>query len=153
MILISFTFSLLAFANQSTTDLTNSCQHDETAFHCVKYVKNYDADTITVDIPNVHPLIGKQIGVRVAHIDTPEIKTKDSCEKAVGRIAQRLIENLLTNAKRVDLINVNRDKYFRVLADVYVDGKSIKDILLKNKLAYPYEGGKKKRLDWCNIKQ
>jgi hypothetical protein len=28
-------------------------------------IRNYDADTITFDIPNVHPLIGDKISVRV----------------------------------------------------------------------------------------
>jgi endonuclease YncB( thermonuclease family) len=112
-------------------------------------VKNYDADTITVDIPGTHPLIGKNVSVRVAHVDTPEIKTEDLCEKAAGRAAQRLIENILKNAKRIDLVNVERDKYFRILADVEVDGRSLKDILFKNELAYAYEGGTKQHPNWC----
>lgn len=127
----------------------DSCQHDAHAFRCVKYLKNYDADTITFNIPGVHPLIGEKISVRVAHIDTPEIRTKDSCEKTAGRTAQRLMESLLKKAKRIDLTNLQRDKYFRILADVIVDGQSIKDILLKNHLAYAYEGGTKRKLNWC----
>lgn len=125
------------------------CRHDATVFRCVKYIKNYDADTITVDIPNVHPLIGHHISVRVRHIDTPEIKGKFPCEKDAARIAKRLIENQLKNAKRIDLENVDKDKYFRILADVIIDGKPLKDILLKNNLAYQYEGGTKQKINWC----
>lgn len=125
------------------------CDHDATTFRCVKYLKNYDADTITFDIPNVHPLIGKKVSIRVLHIDTPEIKGKLPCEKDAARTAKRLIENLLKNAKRIDLENADRDKYFRILADVFVDGKNLKDLLLKNKLAYPYEGKNKMKIDWC----
>lgn len=127
-----------------------NCDHDATTFRCVNYVRNYDADTITFDIPGVHPLIGKNISVRVRHIDTPEIKGKLPCEKDAARTAKRLIENLLKNAKRIDLENVDKDKYFRILADVIVDGKPIKDILLKNNLAYAYEGETKQKLNWCN---
>lgn len=132
-----------------TASSNENCLHEKNAFRCVKYVKNYDADTITVDIPNVHPLIGHHISVRVRHIDTPEIKGKLPCEKDVARTAKRLIENQLKNAKRIDLENVDKDKYFRILADVIIDGKPLKDLLLKNNLAYQYEGGTKQKIDWC----
>lgn len=128
----------------------DTCAHDKTAFRCVKYIRNYDADTITFDIPNVHPIIGDKISVRVRHIDTPEIKGKLPCEKEAARSAKRLIENRLKNAKRIDLENVDKDKYFRLLADVIVDGKPIKDILLKNNLAYAYEGKTKQKINWCS---
>lgn len=128
----------------------DNCAHDATTFRCVKYIKNYDADTVTFDIPNVHPLIGKSISVRVRHVDTPEIKGKLPCEKDAARTAKRLIENLLKNAKRIDLENVDKDKYFRILADVVVDGKSLKDTLFKNNLAYNYEGGTKQKINWCS---
>lgn len=126
------------------------CSHDATTFRCVKYIRNYDADTITFDIPNVHPLIGKHIAVRVRHVDTPEIKGKLPCEKEAARTAKRLIENILKHAKRIDLTDVAKDKYFRILADVVADGKPIKDVLLKNNLAYIYEGKTKKKLNWCS---
>lgn len=127
-----------------------SCEHTPTSFHCVKYIKNYDADTITVSISAVHPLLGEKVSVRVKGIDAPEIKGKLPCEKEQARTAQRLIENLLQRAKRIDLQNVERDKYFRILADVIIDGQDVKQILLKNKLAYGYEGGTKLKKDWCN---
>lgn len=128
---------------------TESCQHDRTTFRCVKYLKNYDADTITVEIPGVHPLIGEKISVRVLGVDTPEVKGKLPCEKDAARTAKKLVESLLKNAKRIDLTEVGRDKYFRVLANVVVDGKSIKDLLFKNKLAYEYDGGTKEKVNWC----
>ena len=137
--------TLLLFQNTYAED----CVHTATQFNCVKYVKNYDADTITFDIPNVHPLIGKKISVRVRHVDTPEIRGKLPCEKDSARNAKRLVENLLRRAKRIDLKNVDKDKYFRILADVSIDGADLKDYLLKNNLAYRYEGGTKEKIDWC----
>lgn len=127
-----------------------NCEHDAKTFRCVKYVRNYDADTITFDIPHVHPLIGHHISVRVRHIDTPEIKGKLPCEKDAARTAKRLIENILKNAKRIDLENADKDKYFRILADVVVDGKLLKETLIKNNLAYAYEGRTKEKINWCN---
>jgi micrococcal nuclease len=127
------------------------CNHMTNAFRCVKFVKNYDADTITVDIPGVHPLIGDNISVRVSGIDAPEIKGHLPCEKEASRNAKKLVENVLLNAHRIDLENVQKDKYFRILADVMVDGKNLKDLLLKNRLAYQYEGGTKEKRNWCDV--
>lgn len=139
--------------SESTTSVTAlnlaACEHDDKTFRCVKVLKNYDGDTLTVDIPGVPALIGKKISVRIFGIDTPEVKTKDRCEKEAGRVAKNLVASTLKNAKSVELHNVQRDKYFRILADVMVDGRSLKDILLKNNLAYEYDGGTKQHPDWC----
>lgn len=130
---------------------SETCEHDAKTFRCVKYLKNYDGDTVTVNIPHVHDLIGNKISVRILGVDTPEVKTKNSCEKSAGRMAKNLVENILKRAERIDLTNIQRDKYFRVLADVKADGVSLKDILLKNKLAYEYMGGTKVKTDWCAV--
>lgn len=135
-----FSFSLFA---------SNECTHDKDTFRCVKYIRNYDADTVTFNVPNVHPLIGEKINVRVSGVDTPEIKTQNKCEKSKARDAKRLVENLLKNAKRIDLHNVRRDKYFRILADIHIDKQSLSSYLLKNGLAYSYGGKAKKKMDWC----
>lgn len=128
---------------------SSTCQHDDSTFRCVEVLKNYDGDTLTVNIPGVPALIGKKISVRVAGIDTPEVRTKNKCEKEAGRIARNLVSATLKNAKKVELHNVQRDKYFRILADVIVDGRSLADVLLKNNLAYAYDGGTKTSPDWC----
>ena len=136
-------------ANLSSTSVARSCQHDDKTFRCVEVLKNYDGDTLTVNIPDVPALIGKKISVRVLGIDTPEVRTKNKCEKEAGRIARNLVASTLKNAKTVELHNVQRDKYFRILADVMVDGRSLSEILIKNNLAYAYDGGTKKHPDWC----
>lgn len=129
----------------------NSCEHSESSFRCVEFERNYDGDTVTFNIPNVHPLFGKDISVRLLGIDTAEIKGKNDCEKTAARTTQRLVESLLKNAKQIDLENVQRDKYFRILADVKVDGKSVSQLLIKNGLAVAYDGGTKKKINWCAV--
>ena len=42
---------------------------------------------------------------------------------------------------------MQRGKYFRILADVYIDGKNLADDLIKAGHARSYDGGK--RLGWC----
>lgn len=116
----------------------------------VEFAGAYDGDTFTVNIPSLPDIFGKQISVRVAHIDTPEKNGETPCEKRVAAEAGETLENLLANAKRIDLINPQRDKYFRILSDVLVDKKIlVSEYMLKNKLAYPYEGDTKQLVDWC----
>lgn len=150
--LLSLPYLVSCFNNSSAVAANSkNCIHDDSTFRCVQVLKNYDGDTITVNIPNVPALIGKNISVRVFGIDTPEVKTKNNCEKEAGRIARNLVASTLRNAQSVELHNVQRDKYFRILADVIVDGRSLKDILLKNNLAYAYDGGTKQHPDWCKV--
>ena len=57
----------------------------------------------------------------------------------------------MKRAQKIELRNVDRDKYFRILANVYVDDKSLSEVLIKNKLALPYDGGRKPaNTNWCN---
>ncbi|MFN9066796.1 MAG: thermonuclease family protein [Bdellovibrionales bacterium] len=130
----------------------NSCAHTQNSFNCVEFLRNYDGDTLTVNIPNVHPLIGNKISVRVNGIDAPEKRGVKPCEKDRARTAQKLVQSLLKSAQRIDLRNVQRDKYFRILAEVWVDDLSIAEILIKNGLALPYDGGTKSLdVNWCRL--
>jgi endonuclease YncB( thermonuclease family) len=134
----------------ATRPANPECQHDTKSFRCVEFINNYDADTITVRIPGVHPLLGENISVRVRGIDTAERRGKDECEKQAAMTAKEAVSGLLARAKRIDLVDVGRDKYFRILATVLVDGVSLADQLRKNNLAVAYSGGTKSRVNWCN---
>jgi len=112
------------------------------------YIRNYDGDTITFNLPGLHPIIGEKISIRVNGIDTPEIKGKCEQEKYSAEQAKEMIADILKDAEQVDLKNIERGKYFRIVADVFVDGESLADILIETGLAVPYDGGKKGK-DWC----
>ena len=135
----------------SASKKTLNCTHDAKNFRCVKYIRNHDGDTVTVDIPGVHPLLGKGISVRVAGVDTPEITSKNSCERKKAKLAKDFTAELLKKAYRIDLMNVEKDKYFRIVADVIFDGKSLGKYLLNTtvKIAVPYDGGTKAKVNWC----
>ena len=135
----------------STEPFPVECFHDAETFRCVKYVRNYDGDTITFNIPYVPPVFGKNISVRVSGIDAAELKTTSHCERDMGLKAKALVKELLSNAVHIELQKVGRDKYFRLDADVVVDGRSVSDILLKEGLAYRYDGGHKPKIDWCHF--
>lgn len=150
VIIVLISFNASAEFNETLAP-SKTCEHDSLNFRCVKFLKNYDADTITVFIPGVHPLLGEKISVRVRGIDAAERKGKHPCEKDRAFTAQELIGKTLETAKRIDLVNVDRDKYFRILADVMVDGTSIKDILVDANLGYSYNGGTKQNVNWCEF--
>lgn len=95
-----------------------------------------------IDIPDIPEVFGKEISVRINRIDTPEKRSKNPQEKAMALKAKMRLEQLMADQK-IELKNVARDKYFRLLADVHVNDQSVADILIKEGLARPYFGGKK----------
>jgi len=112
-----------------------------------KVISVYDGDTFRVDINSLPPIVGKNIRIRVNGVDTPEIRGKCQYEKNLALKARDFVRARLANAKEIKLTNLQRGKYFRVVANVVVDGISLERELLDNKLAYEYSGGKK--LSWC----
>ena len=113
-----------------------------------KVISVYDGDTFRVDIESLPPIVGKNIAIRLNGVDTPEIQGKCQQEKDLAIKARDFVRIKLANAKEIKLTKLQRGKYFRVVADVYVDGVSLEQELLENKLAYKYTGGKKS--SWCN---
>lgn len=108
----------------------------------------YDADTFFVNINSWPPIFGERIGVRVANVDAPEMRGKCKEEKLLARKAKKHTVAFLRNAKRVELTNIERGKYFRIVADVYADGRSLSDSLVASGFAVRYTGGK--RISWCS---
>ena len=114
-------------------------------FHHVKWKRCYDGDTCTFNIPNVHPLLGDKIGVRLARIDAPEVRTKCDAEKKEGYKARDALIERLSHVKVFDLREVERGKFFRLVAEVIADGENMSDWMLESGLALPYDGGKRER--------
>ncbi len=112
------------------------------------YVRNYDGDTITFNLPGLHPIIGEKISIRVNGIDTPEIRGKCEKEKYDAQQAKELVADILKDAEQITLKNMERGKYFRIVADVLVDGEDLVGILIEAGMAIRYEGGKK-TYKWC----
>ena len=113
-----------------------------------KVISVYDGDTFRVDIDSLSPIVGKNIPIRLNGVDTPEMQGKCQYEKDLAIKARDFVRNKLANAKEIKLTNLQRGKYFRVVANVLLDGVSLEQDLLENELAYKYTGGKKS--SWCN---
>jgi endonuclease YncB( thermonuclease family) len=112
-----------------------------------KVINVYDGDTFRVNIDSLPPIVGKNIPIRVNGVDTPEIRGKCLYEKNLALKARDFVRAKLSNAKEIKLTNLQRGKYFRMVANVLVDGVNLERELLDNELAYRYDGGKK--LSWC----
>ena len=112
-----------------------------------KVISVYDGDTFRVNIDNLPPILGQNIAIRVNGIDTPEIRGKCQSEKDLAIKARDFVRSQLFNAKVIELANIQRGKYFRIVADVIIDEQRLTDLLLDKKLGYRYYGGKK--LGWC----
>lgn len=107
----------------------------------------YDGDTFYVSIRDWPAIVGEHIAVRVNGVDTPEMKGDCTKEIKLAREAKQFTVNFLRNAKSIELKNIARDKYFRIDADVYADGKNLAEELIKHGLGYEYHGATKK--SWC----
>lgn len=128
------------------------CNDTSERLSCVEYVRNHDGDTITFNIRQVHPLLGREIGVRILGVQTGEMSASGRCERQMAERARAEVEKLMLKADRIDLVEARRDKYFRVVADVIYDGRSLREYLLKRNLAVPYDGGTKPDVDWCDLR-
>ena len=103
----------------------------------------YDGDTFYVNIvPCGISVFCERIPIRVRGVDCPEIKGGSAETKALAKQAKAFTKNFLKGGEIV-LLNCGRDKYFRLLCDVQVNGKSLGEELIKAGHAVPYDGGTK----------
>ena len=70
-------------------------------------------------------------------------------EKRKAKEAQAMVQDVLNHAKDITLRDIERGKYFRIVATVVVDGRNLGDLLIDQKLAIPYDGGRK--VKWCDL--
>ncbi len=113
-----------------------------------RIISVYDGDTIKVDLDFSGPAIfNRNISIRILGIDTPEIHGQCEAEKALAQKAKAWLADKLEHAQSIELHNAGRDKYFRVLGDLVIDGKFVSEQLIEQGLARPYDGGHK--TPWC----
>tara|TARA_R100000655_G_scaffold77938_1_gene117315 strand:- start:35874 stop:36281 length:408 start_codon:yes stop_codon:yes gene_type:complete len=113
-------------------------------------VRVIDGDTIDVDIDLGFGVWLKKQRVRLAGIDTPESRTRNLKEKALGLKAKDRLIELCTGAFKVK--SLGKGKYGRILGIPYTEGnkdilgssKDICKILVQEGHAVEYWGGTKK---------
>ena len=106
-----------------------------------------DGDTIDVLIDLGFDILFAS-RVRLAGIDTPESRTKDLAEKALGLEAKEYLKKALKDAKSVVIKTEKMDsseKYGRILGWVYINGDtvSLNDMRINDGYAWGYFGDTK----------
>jgi len=114
MIITIFNFSISAKTTYPNIAISN-------------IVSVYDGDTIKVNIANYPALIGESISISVSGIDAPEMRAKCSSEKTKAIQGRDYLKAVLARSEVIELHNVERGKYFRIVANVIVDGIDIAD--------------------------
>ena len=106
-----------------------------------------DGDTIDVLIDLGFDILFAS-RVRLAGIDTPESRTKDLKEKALGLESKEYLKKALKDAKSVVIKTEKMDsseKYGRILGWIYVndDTVSLNDMMINDGYAWGYLGDTK----------
>jgi micrococcal nuclease len=116
-------------------------------YYVKKVTKVVDGDTIDVEID-----LGFDISfssrVRLAGIDTPESRTTDKMEKALGLEAKDYLKKQIESAKTVVIKTEKMDsseKYGRILGWLFLDGSevSMNEKMIEDGYAWGYLGDTK----------
>lgn len=112
-----------------------------------KVLKIVDGDTIDVDIDLGFSVSFTQ-RVRLAGIDTPESRTTDLKEKALGLESKEYLKNLLDGAQDIVIQTEKPDsseKYGRILGWLFIndDEMSVNELMIAKGYAWEYDGGTK----------
>ena len=130
----------------SCIHVSKSQQKDMANFDNVSLISVYDGDTFYTDITSCDiNIFCKHISVRVRGVDCPEMKGGTAETKAQAKQAKEHSESFFKSGK-ILMYNCGRDKYFRLLCNVGINGKSLSAELIKSGHAISYDGGTKTSL-------
>ena len=116
-------------------------------YYVRKIEKVVDGDTIDVLIDLGFDILFKS-RVRLAGIDTPESRTRDLAEKALGLESKEYLKKALKDAKSI-IIKTEKmnssEKYGRILGWLYINGDtvSVNDMMINDGYAWGYLGDTK----------
>ena len=122
-------------------------------FRVTKIKKVLDGDTIDVVIDLGFDL-AKTERVRIAGVDTPEKRTRDLEEKALGLDATNWLKEKLTETIKGDEeLTIRTElkggvgKYGRLLGWLYIGDSavSLNQLMIQEGYAWPYDGGAKNK--------
>jgi endonuclease YncB( thermonuclease family) len=138
-------FALFAISGICYAEPTN-----KTNLYDWKILKYVDGDTVEVQADFLPVELGNHLLLRIYGVDTPEKgwRAQSDHERQMGEKASVFTKNLLQNAKVIKIQVICWDKYGgRLLGDVIIDDKSLRQLLLENKYAREYYGNKKESWD------
>ena len=110
-----------------------------------------DGDTVAFQAPFLPAPLKQELSIRVFGVDTPEKGFRAQCpsEDQKGQAASAFTKAQINASTKRQVILMDWDKYGgRVLGDVVLDGKSLRQMLIANGFAREYYGEAKQ--SWCN---
>ena len=113
-------------------------------------IKVSDGDTIVIAAPFLPAPLKPQLAVRIFGVDTPEkgFRAKCESENQRGLAATEFTKKLVGASQKRQVILYDWDKFGgRVLGDMILDGKSLRQQLIANGFAREYFGEAKQ--SWC----
>ena len=111
-------------------------------FYKARIESVYDGDTLSATI-DVGFGLSINVKIRLAEVNTPEIRGVDKETKKKGLEARDFVRNLCLN-QEVFINTVKKDKYGRYLAEIWhiennkKSEKSLSELLIENGLAEKY---------------
>lgn len=109
-----------------------------------------DGDTVAFQANWLPDPLPKELAVRVFGVDTPEKGHRAQCpqEDQRGQAATAFTKDVVSKATKRQVLLMDWDKFGgRVLGDVILDGKSLRQLLIANGFAREYYGEAKQ--SWC----
>jgi len=109
-----------------------------------------DGDTVAFQANWLPDPLKKELSIRVFGVDTPEKSFRAKCpsEAQRGEAATAFTKQLINQSQKRQMVLMDWDKYGgRVLGDVLLDGKSLRQQLIANGFAREYYGEAKQ--SWC----
>ena len=109
-----------------------------------------DGDTVAFQAPFLPPPLKQELSIRVFGVDTPEKGHRAKCpqEAQRGEMATAFTKQQIAQSQRRQIVLMDWDKYGgRVLGDVVLDGRSLRQLLIQNGFAREYYGEAK--TSWC----
>jgi endonuclease YncB( thermonuclease family) len=137
---ILLTFTAFAYAQKTPQGVT----------YDANILKVSDGDTIVIAAPFLPAPLKPQLAVRIFGVDTPEkgFRAKCESENQRGLAASEFTKKLVNASQKRQVILYDWDKFGgRVLGDMVLDGKSLRQQLIANGFAREYFGEAKQ--SWC----
>jgi endonuclease YncB( thermonuclease family) len=110
-----------------------------------------DGDTVAFQALWLPDPLKKELSIRVFGVDTPEKGFRAKCpeEDNRGQAASAFTKKMIDQSTTRQVVLMDWDKYGgRVLGDVLLNGRSLREMLIKQGFAREYYGEAKQ--SWCN---
>ena len=113
-----------------------------------------DGDTFRATISEWPAVIGERIPIRIADINAPERRSRCDTEaqkereRKLAADARIYLVERLRSSEVIELRRIERGSFYRIIAEVWVDGENVGQEMLEAGYAIPYrpeQGGKA----WC----